>query len=107
MVYLIVGLFMLLDLITGLVKAFKTKSFTSSIMREGLFHKCASVITVVLGVLVKFAQSYVDIATNVPICETICAYIVLMELGSIIENVGKINPKLIPTKLRSYFVKLE
>ena len=82
MVYIIVGAFILLDLITGLIKAFKTKEYTSSIMREGLFHKVGSILVVSFGVLVDYAQAYLDLGVNVPIATSICVYIVLMEIGS-------------------------
>lgn len=106
MVYIIVGAFILLDLITGLIKAFKTKEYTSSIMREGLFHKVGSILVVSFGVLVDYAQSYLDLGVNVPIATSICVYIVLMEIGSIIENLCTINPNLLPEKIKSYFQKL-
>lgn len=106
MVYLVTLSFVLLDLITGLVKAFKEKTYSSSVMREGLFHKSASIIVVVMARMADFAQTLIDIGVTVPLTNIICGYIMLMEIGSIIENVGKINPKFIPAKLRSYFVKL-
>jgi len=106
MVYLITGCFILLDLVTGLFKAFKNKEYTSSIMREGLYHKAGSVLCVLFGVLVDYAQTIVDLGVTVPITLTICGYIILMEIGSIIENVCAINPEIFPDKLRSYFAKL-
>lgn len=106
MVYIITGAFILLDFITGIVKAFKNKCFTSTIMREGLFHKAGSVVVVAFGALVDFAQGYMDLGVTIPIAIPICIYICLMECGSIIENVGEINPRIIPTRLRAYFHKL-
>lgn len=106
MVYLVTGCFILLDLITGLFKAFKNKEYTSSIMREGLYHKAGSVLCVLFGVLVDYAQTIVDLGVSVPITFTICGYIILMEIGSIIENVCAINPEILPDKLKSYFAKL-
>lgn len=106
MVYLVCGLFILMDLLTGSIKAFKNKEFTSSVMREGLFHKCGSILCVVFGIMVDYAQSYIDIGITIPVAVSICAYIILMEIGSIIENLGEINPEIMPKKLRSYFGKL-
>lgn len=106
MMYFIVACFIVLDFITGLCKAFKEKNFTSSLMREGLFHKCASIIWVVFGVLVDYAQTFVDLGVTVPIAGMVCTYIILMECGSIMENLGKINPKIIPQKIREHFGKL-
>lgn len=106
MVYLVTGGFVLLDMVTGLIKAFKNKSFTSSIMREGLFHKCGSLSLVVFGVLVDYAQTIIDIGVIIPIAGVICTYIILMEIGSIIENIGSINPEIVPEKIKVHFTKL-
>ena len=104
--YLIVGGFILLDLITGIIKAFKNKDYSSSVMREGLYHKIGSVIAVAFGTLVDYAQSYLDLGVAVPMTLSICTYICLMEIGSTIENVSEINPQLLPDKLKAYFKKL-
>lgn len=106
MIYIITGAFILLDFITGLVKAFKTKQFTSSVMRQGLFHKAGSVLVLMFGALVDYAQTYIDLGISLPVATTICIYICLMEIGSIIENVCEINPRIMPNKLQSYFQKL-
>lgn len=106
MVYLITAGFIAFDMATGIVKAFKEKSYTSSVMREGLFHKCGSILCVVFGVLVDYAQRFLEIGVSIPVATSICAYIVLMEIGSIIENVCAINPEIAPEKLKAYFTKL-
>ena len=106
MVYIISGAFILMDLLTGIVKALKGKKFTSTLMREGLYHKAGSILCILLGVLVDYAQTTIDLGVAVPVTIPICSYIVLMEIGSIIENVSEINPEIIPAKLKSYFIKL-
>ena len=106
MVYLIVGCFIILDMLTGLVKAFKEQDYTSSIMREGLFHKCGSVLCILLGALTDYAQTLIDLGVTIPVSTTICIYICLMEIGSIIENVSIINPEIMPDKLKGFFSKL-
>lgn len=106
MVYAVVGGFILMDMVTGIIKALKEKSFTSSVMREGLFHKTGSILCIVLGVLVDYAQTLIDLGVNVPVAVAICGYVILMEIGSIIENVCVINPEIAPDKLKSYFSKL-
>lgn len=94
------------DFITGLISAIKGKNFSSSIMREGLFHKVGSLLFVVLGFGIDYSCKYLDLGVEVPITEGICVYIVLMEIGSIIENIGKINPNLVPSNVSKYFEKL-
>ena len=105
-IYVLTACFIVLDMITGIIKAFKEKSYTSSVMRQGLFHKCGSVLCVAFGVLVDYSQHYLDLGVSIPVAFSICAYIVLMEIGSIIENVCAINPHIMPAKLKSYFIKL-
>lgn len=107
MLYVVTGCFSLLDFGTGIVQAIKNKSFSSSVMREGLFHKCSLVFFVVFGLLVDYAQTLIDLGVQVPLTIAICSYIILMECGSIMENIGKINPALVPSKIREYFVKLK
>ena len=107
MMYLIVGLFMVLDIATGLIQAFKEKKYTSKVMREGLFHKCGSILCVLFSVLVNETQKFFDLSINLPIINAICSYIILMECGSIIENIGSINPQIVPEKIKGYFDKLK
>lgn len=106
MVYAITGAFIVFDMVTGLVKAFMKKEYTSTIMREGLFHKVGSILCVMFGVLVDYAQSFLDLGISLPVTEVICSYIILMEVGSIIENVCGINPDIMPDKLKGFFSKL-
>ena len=106
MTYAVTGAFIVMDMVTGIVKAFKEKSYTSTIMREGLFHKCGSILCIVFAFLVDYAQQFIDIGVSIPVAVTVCTYIVMMEIGSIIENVCSINPEIMPEKLKSYFIKL-
>ena len=106
MQYIIVMCFIALDFITGLIKAMKNKEFNSSVMREGLYHKSGSLLCVLLGVLIDYGQLFLDLGYTAPVGVIICTYIVLMEIGSIVENVGKINPQLLPDKLKEHFIKL-
>lgn len=106
MVYLLTGGFILMDMITGIIKALMGKTFTSTIMREGLFHKCGSILCIVFGVMVDYAQNMIDLGVTIPVASSLCCYIILMEIGSIIENVCQINPEIMPQKLQAFFVKL-
>lgn len=104
--FILVGSFILLDLVSGVLKAFKKKEYNSSIMRQGLFHKAGSIAIVGFGVLVDYAQGYLNLGISIPLTSTICIYIIVMEIGSIIENLCEVNPEIIPLKLQSYFQKL-
>lgn len=102
MVYVIVGVFIILDFITGLIKSFKEKNYTSTKMREGLYHKCGSILCIIFGILIDYSQVYVDIGVSIPVSTAICTYISLMEAGSIIENISKINPEIVPENIAKY-----
>lgn len=106
MIYIVTAAFIVLDMVTGLIKAFKEKNYSSTVMREGLFHKAGSIVVAVFGILVDYAQGYVDIGVTIPVATAICTYIIMMEIGSIIENVCTINPGIIPNKIKQYFEKL-
>lgn len=103
MIYAIVMGFMVLDFVTGLVKAFATGHYSSTRMREGLFHKCGLTLCVVLGVLVEYAQGYLELGVNMPVAAAVCGYICLMETGSILENLCCICPELMPDRLSTLF----
>ena len=102
-IYFITFAFIVLDFATGLTKAFATKTFTSTKMREGLFHKVALLLCMILGFLVDHAQGSIDLGITVPVAAAVCVYICLMEITSIIENVCKINPQIVPDKLAVLF----
>lgn len=106
MIFIIAGAFILLDLVTGLIKAFKEKKYTSTCMREGLYHKAGSLLIIGFGCLVDYAQKVIDIGVSMPISIPICTYVILMEIGSIIENLCLINPQILPDKVKGYFSKL-
>lgn len=93
------------DVISGLVKAFSTNSFTSSAMRQGLWHKAGTILLLMLAAgctiaateITQFPQEFA--AVYVPIC----SYIALMEIASIVENILVINPELDRFKILALF----
>lgn len=101
MLPLITCIFVVFDLTSGGVAACANHEWKSSEMRKGLYHKFGSIMLVVLAYLIDYAQKYVDLGVQVPIAAGVCVYIILMELGSIVENIGKINPDLLPDKVRA------
>lgn len=102
----IVLAFIVLDFVSGMIKAFKEHDFDSSIMRDGLVNKIGELLILILSVLAEKALPYFDISIGEPIFNGICTYIVLMEIGSVIENVGNINKTIVPEKIRKFFKKI-
>lgn len=103
--YLITFYFIALDFITGLLKAFYTGTFSSKVMRKGLFHKASLLGVMALGWLVEYAQRFVDLGIDfvIPAGGAACGYIILMEVCSSLENLCQSNPELMPGKLYEIF----
>ena len=90
----IVAVSILLDIITGLIKAVYTHTFQSRIMREGLFHKVGELIAG--GVLygAQIVLPMIGVETTLPLFPAGVGYCFIMELGSIIENLRAFTPAL-------------
>jgi phage-related holin len=101
--YFITFCFIVMDYLTGILKALYTGTFSSKIMRQGLFHKTALLLIMALGFMVDYAQKYVDLGATIPVGGALCAYIILMEIGSSLENLCQTNPELMPDKLCCVF----
>lgn len=87
--------FMVADVVTGLVKAWRAHDVKSSAMREGLYHKIGYIGVVFLAQGIEVAADNVPgITINVPITAGICAFIILSETVSIMENLAAINPQI-------------
>lgn len=106
-IYITVLVFIVLDVVTGLLKAFKNKEYTSTTMRQGLYHKIGSILCIAFATLLDYTQSILDIGLTIPILKGICIYIILMEITSIIENICSLNPDIMPEKITQYFKKLK
>lgn len=98
---MVVCILMVLDFLSGTVAALIAHDWCTKVMREGLLHKCSLILCLVLGVVLNFAQRYMDLGITIPVYQSISVYIALMEAGSVIENVCKANPNLVPEKLRA------
>ena len=100
---LIVGVFMLFDIASGIMQAIKNKELSSEKLREGAWHKMGLIIFVCLAYFIDYGTGYLDLGFNFPIVTPLCIYICLTEVVSIVENVVKLNPELKGTKLVSFF----
>lgn len=76
-------IFILSDILTGVISALIQKNLDSQKMREGLLRKSLLLIIIVLGFIVEYAfkMPYVS--------KVICIYIIIMETISILENMKK------------------
>lgn len=90
----IVFAFIVADIATGLIKSIATHSYSSSVMREGLFHKLGEVVCMIFGVLCDYTLPMLGIKIPLSIAQSVSIYIIIMEIGSVVENIGVLNPEL-------------
>lgn len=95
--------FVALDVVTGLAKAVAKRELDSTKMRDGLFHKGAFVLAIVLAILCEVSMRHMDLGFSVPLLASVSAYVVLTELTSILENLAELNPELGGSRLMSIF----
>lgn len=98
---------MLLDLITGFTQAVVNKCVDSTIMKLGLWHKCGFMLAIVFACLCDWAMMYIDLGFNLPVQQTVCLFIVLTEIVSNLENLGKISPELADKRFMKIFKRDE
>lgn len=96
-IFLICGIFIFADVLTGYLKAFKNKKVNSSISRDGYIKKIGWVVAILVGF-------FIDMLVNVDLflfgSASVC---VITEAISFYENLGEIGIKL---PFEKYFVKL-
>ena len=93
-VYVVIGSFIIFDVLTGLLKAFKNNNIDSTILREGLLHKISEILVAIGSGLLPYGLTYVNFNIDLPILPVVATYICLMELVSSIENLCDVNPQL-------------
>lgn len=87
--------FMMVDVLTGVLKAVKNKELSSTRAREGIYKKASFILFIAFGYLTDYAMAYVDLGFNFPAAATICTLVILTEAISVLENIGQINPDLV------------
>lgn len=92
-----------IDIVSGIIAGIKNKNIQSSKLRDGLFKKVGFIFCYVLAWLVDTQGSLIGFQISVEILPIIILYVCTTELVSIIENICKINPDLLPDKLMSLF----
>ena len=97
-IFILCGLFVFTDVLTGYVKALKFKKLNSSISRDGYIKKIGWVIAILFGFLI-------DIFVGVNIFLIGSSIVCIATEGiSIYENLGEIGVNL---PFRKYFEKLD
>lgn len=95
---------MLADVLVGFITAAVNNEISSTKMRKGLLHKVLLLILIVICLAIELAIEHtVKLPYDVPTCEVVCAYIVIMELASVLENISKGYPALKDSTLFKLF----
>lgn len=92
-----------LDLVTGIISAIRAHELKSSRLRDGLFKKVGFILCYFIAWLMDNYGSIVGFNLPVAILPVIILYVCTTELVSILENITKINPDILPDKLMQMF----
>lgn len=84
--YLVPLIFMLCDVVSGLAKAYVQKNLISHKMRSGIIKKCGEMMIILLTALVVYSVQWPH-----QIIAVVSAYMILMEIISIMENLDEIG----------------
>lgn len=95
--------FTIMDYITGIIGAVMRGNLASAKMREGLGHKFAYLCVFFIAWFIDFEMKHIDIGFHCALTPIVTMGIVLIELSSIIENIGKINPELAQAEFMKIF----
>lgn len=104
---IIIGLtaiLIVLDYATGLLKAFATRTVSSSKMRAGLYHKAGYATVIALAFLLEHGQQYANLGFAVPLIAPVCLYIIFAEVVSVLENAVALNPELVHSGIFKVFL---
>lgn len=85
----------LADITFGIIRAMMTRTFSSQKMREGIGHKCVSFgLMFVADVIDGTVVGGLNIGIDSPVFVASCAYLCVMEIGSLMEQFIEICPEL-------------
>lgn len=96
-------IFNVFDLVSGIAVAVKEKDLQSSKLRDGIFKKAGFLLCYALAILIDRQGTYIGLKLEVEILPIILSYVMLTETVSIIENISRLNPELLPDKLLEMF----
>lgn len=92
--YIFTGCFILLDIVTGLIKALYKKELNSTSLRKGLYAKLTEILSVAVSAVFERGSTVINLGIQFPLSDFVMAYVCLMELISVTENLCEVNPKL-------------
>lgn len=95
---------MVADMVVGFIVAIINEELSSNKMRKGLLHKVLMLVLIFVCLAIEIGISHtVALPYDVPTCEVVCGYIVVMELMSVLENIANGYPELKDSALFKLF----
>lgn len=92
------------DVLVGFIVAAINNDLSSTKMRKGLLHKVLILILIVVCLAIELAIEHtVQLPYDIPTCEVVCGYIVVMELISVLENIKRGYPQFADSTLLKLF----
>ena len=87
-IILVPAVLMVIDIIVGILNAWKSKDIKSSKLRDGIVHKFDELIIIIVALFLQFT---LGLPREIPVFSA--TYIIIMELISILENLSKSGVK--------------
>lgn len=95
---------MVSDVVVGFISAAINNNLNSTKMRNGLLRKVLILILIFVCLAIEVGISHsVALPYDIPTCEVVCGYVVIMELVSVLENIAKGYPELRDSALFKLF----
>lgn len=92
------------DMVVGFIVAIINERLSSTKMRNGLLHKVLMLILIFISLVIEIGVSHTGaLPYDVPTCEVVCGYIIIMELVSVLENIASGYPELRDSALFKLF----
>lgn len=92
------------DVLVGFIVAIINNDLSSTKMRKGLLHKVLMLILIAVCLAIELAIGHtVQLPYDIPTCEVVCSYIVVMELISVLESIGRGYPQFTDSALFKLF----
>lgn len=99
----------IIDYTTGIISSIVNKCFDSSKMRMGLLHKLSYAVAIAVALIVQQLGHYYELGFiySDAMLTLVIIWIIITEVGSILENIVIINPSLSDNNFLSIFDRRE
>jgi toxin secretion/phage lysis holin len=92
------------DVVVGFIQAAINNQLSSTKMRQGLLHKVLILILIFVCLAIEIGIGHtVKLPYDIPTCEVVCGYVIVMELISILENISRGYPQFADSQLFKLF----